>query len=158
MVGWHGLLSRRPHGLPTHEELHIGQQDGRQPSCWPTWLNVCAALVSADQPSFTSCHPFPQVAGIPAKDFVYISFANAALGATPYIIALHRWLREGISKCSALHAQAEALLSHRSSSSDQAIVPPSASFAHPKPVPTRLPGRAAPWCWRCGAPIPWRTR
>lgn len=43
-----------------------------------------------------------QVAGIPAEDFVYVSFANAALGATPYIIALHRWAG-GAGTC--LHRQ-----------------------------------------------------
>ncbi len=39
-----------------------------------------------------------QVAGLDHGDLVHLSFANAALGATPYLIALHRCARAARSR------------------------------------------------------------
>lgn len=69
--------------------MHV-YQPGTIPLLSPAFSARRLPLSLPLSPAFLS---FPQVAGIPAEDFVYISFANAALGATPYIIALHRWAR-----------------------------------------------------------------
>ncbi|PRW33020.1 ubiquitin-like modifier-activating enzyme ATG7 isoform X1 [Chlorella sorokiniana] len=50
-----------------------------------------------------------QVAGIPPEDFVHVSFANAALGAPPYIIALHRESRTVVLALRGSHSMADAV-------------------------------------------------
>lgn len=75
---------------------HAASQPSFQRSAPDTRPTSAPLALGPLQPRLPPC---PQVASIPAEDFVYMSFANAALGATPYIIALHRWARAPAGRC-----------------------------------------------------------
>lgn len=80
---------------PRRLQRHLVSQPLRAASAFPLPPALCplpSAIREALLIAFSFVSPCPpcQVAGLSHADFIYTSFANAALGATPYIIALHR--------------------------------------------------------------------